>query len=271
MSLKDIGTKAVTFSGGGEPLIYKDIVEILKMTIFYGLKCSVITNGSRLSGDIAEVLYDADWVRISMDYFNEDSYRRSRGVKGIDKIYDNIKNFAIKRGKCDLEINYVVTRNNATELFDMASKVKSLGVDNIRFSPMWCVDFKEYHSSIEYVVLKQIKKAQEELNDEDFKVISSYNIENKKDTRDYDKCYFNQIVPTIGADLNVYTCHNKAYDPEGKIGSIKDKSFEKMWFSKESKSFFCNFDTGCCNHECANDSKNILINNMIDGYGDYFI
>ena len=48
--LATMGTKAVTFSGGGEPLLHKDIVEIMTKTVSSGLDLSIITNGQLLAG-----------------------------------------------------------------------------------------------------------------------------------------------------------------------------------------------------------------------------
>ena len=42
---QEIGVKAVTYSGGGEPLFYKDIVEVMKKTVSNGIDLSIITNG----------------------------------------------------------------------------------------------------------------------------------------------------------------------------------------------------------------------------------
>ena len=40
-----IGTKAITFSGGGEPLLHRDISVIMGRAIDVGLDLSIITNG----------------------------------------------------------------------------------------------------------------------------------------------------------------------------------------------------------------------------------
>lgn len=271
LNLKDIGVKAITYSGGGEPLLYRNIKEIIGLTLQSRIACSVITNGQKLTGQVAEVLYEADWVRVSMDYFDEASFNKSREVKGVGRIFTNISDFAKNSQKCEIEINFVVTKDNICHLYPMAKRVKDLGVSNIRFSPIWGPEFIAYHKPIMGEAIMQIRNAKKDLEDDSFKVISSYNIEEKTEHREYDKCYFNQIVPVIGADLKVYTCHNKAYDPNGEIGNIREQSFSDLWFSKQTHNFFNDFDLGCCDHECANDKKNILINNIIDGHGDDFV
>ena len=81
-----------------------------------------------------------------------------------------------------------------------------------------------------------------------------------------------QTVPVLGADLGVYACHNKAYDSTGMIGSLKDQSFKELWFSQETKDYMMNFNAKrTCLHECSNDRKNILINEVVQASTDNFI
>ncbi len=65
--MADMGVKAVTFSGGGEPLLYPYIEETMERLLENGIDLSVITNGSLLRGKKAEILAHAKWVRISID------------------------------------------------------------------------------------------------------------------------------------------------------------------------------------------------------------
>lgn len=56
-----------------------------------------MTNGSRLSGEIAELFaHHATWLRVSIDGWNDESYARARDVKvgEFSKIIDNMKNFS---------------------------------------------------------------------------------------------------------------------------------------------------------------------------------
>lgn len=274
--LKQIGTKAVTFSGGGEPLFHPDIVEILNEVNRIGLDNSIITNGQLLSGDKAMALENAKWVRISMDYYDAPSFEKSRRapMKSVFEIYKNIKDFAkIKNKNCDLTVNFIVTNDNYTHLFEVAKTLKELGIENIRFAPIWVSDFKSYHDRLKDKVLPQIEQAREVLNDENFTVYDSYNIDFQAQKRPLNRCYMMQILPVIGADGNVYSCHNKAYDKYGLIGSIKNQKFSQMWFSPETKSVFENLNPvrHCSDHQCAADAKNILINELLQAKDDNFI
>jgi len=273
---KEIGVKAVTYSGGGEPLFYKHIVEIMEKTVSNGIDLSIITNGELLNGERAKILTHAKWVRISMDYTNPLQMKNFRrvGNGSFDRVMENIKNFSkIKNHNCDLGVNYIVHKDNCHDLVKFAKLMKDYGVDNVRFSPMWLPEFSEYHKGFKDVVESQLKEAAD-LVDETFTVNSTYNTSDKTHTthRSYKKCYINQIVPVLGADMSVYTCHNKAYDETGIIGSIKDQDFKNMWFSKQTKDFFDEFNPQkMCQHQCSADNKNIIMNEYFQSSFDNFI
>jgi len=267
----DMGIKAVTYSGGGEPLIYPHIEEILEKTLEYGINLSIITNGQNLNGKSAEILTNAHWVRISSNASNSKTFSQIRGKpeECFFKLIKNIENFAKnKKPNCMLGINFVVNHLNYNEVYDSAKFYKELGVNNIKFTPQWSPNFLKYHSEFKERVMQQIEKAKKELTDEHFKVYDTYGKDFELtgiNERRYDKCYIMQTIPVVGADSKIYFCHNKAYSEDGCLGSIKDKSFRDLWFSEEAKKIFENFNPSCsCKHQCTNDLKNILIRDILD-------
>jgi len=272
----EMGVKAVTYSGGGEPLMYPEIVKTMQETLDYGIDLSIITNGQNLAKERAEVLSNAKWVRVSMDYTNGSEMKRFRNVpeKSFDSVIANMANFAkIKSAVTDLGVNFIVHRNNYKNLGGLARLLKESGVENVRFSPMYVPDFYSYHAEIEQAVNEQLKEIQT-LVDDRFSVNSTYNINSisHSPNRSYKRCYIMQTIPVVAADLNVYACHNKAYDGTGCMGSIQYQSFKQMWFSPATKLFMQSFNARHkCLHECSNDRKNILINGFLDASTDNFI
>jgi MoaA/NifB/PqqE/SkfB family radical SAM enzyme len=272
--LKDMGVKCTTYSGGGEPLMHPNIEEIFAVTKEYGIGLSIITNGQLLSGGGANELCEADWVRISMDYCDASTFSQSRKLPeaSYQILIDNIVNFASKKAtSCDLTVNYIITHENHHKLYEAAVLLSGLGISNVRFSPVWINDYFKYHQSIKTEVLLQLDRAKQ-LETNTFKVYHNYKIAKDADVRTYHKCFIPQIIPAIGADYNVYNCHNKSYTTDAIIGSIKDQSFKQMWFSPQTKKHFEEFDAQkCCRCQCANDPKNILIHELIDCYGDDYV
>lgn len=270
----EMGVKAVTYSGGGEPLLHPNIAEAMQKTIDSKIQLSIITNGQRLYGDSAKILANANWVRISSDASDAKSFSDIRRVPEFwfDQLTKNIAEFAkIKNKNCELGINYVVHHKNADQVYRSVKHFKNLGANHIKITPMWITNFKEYHQPTMESVVSQIKEARKDFQDSKFEVFDTY----EKDFsgcsvshRDYFRCYIMQITPVIGADGNVYFCHDKAYSSSGLLGSIKDKSFKELWFGKEAAKIFANFNPKeSCNHHCANDAKNMFIQEAIHCYG----
>ena len=277
--LKEMGVKAVTFSGGGEPLIYPHILETLKKVLDYGIDLSIITNGQLLSGERAELLGNARWVRISSDACDAETFSQIRNVPEgfFNNLTENIEKFAkLKNSDCEFGINFVVNHLNAKQVFDAALHFKELGVNHVKFTPRWIDkegEWIQYHAPFKENVIEQIKRAKQELQDEDFKIFDTYENDFRLTgvpERVYTKCPIMQIVPVIGADCNIYFCHDKTYLKEGALGSIKNISFKYLWFSEEAQKRFKNFNPKIeCQQHCSYDSRNIMINCMLNNYGKH--
>lgn len=262
-----MGVKAVTFSGGGEPLVYPHIVEAMQKVLDAGIDLSVITNGQLLKEERAEILARAKWVRISFDSANAETYARVRllPLEAFDEVCENISKFSkIKQDGCELGINFVINHENADQVYDMARMVKNLGVNHIKYTARVTKDLFAYHEPFKTSVIDQIHRAKEELEDEGFRVINKYEGDFESALvfhRCYDKCYINRIFTVIAADSKVYFCHDKAYVKEGVVGDLKDRSFKELWFSEETTRRYNEFHAQKeCNHHCVYDDRNELLN-----------
>lgn len=274
--LAAMGTRAITFSGGGEPLYHPDIEAILARAIHHNLDLSIITNGQLLSDRRAHLLLHAKWVRVSIDYTSAEQMAASRHVppRLFDQILANLRDFAAKKpATCDLGVNFIVTRYNYENLVPFARELRARGVQNIRFSPVYVENFQEYHAPIAARVREQLAEAQA-LCVDGFSINTTYDLTSpgKSPVRPFTRCLYAQTVPVVGADLGVYACHNTAYSQHGRIGSIAEKSFREMWFSPETAAWFKQFNPSCvCHHECANHNKVALFNQLADEQTDHFV
>lgn len=60
------GTKAIEFSGGGEPLLWPHLPAVASYIREKGIKLSLITNGLKLGEASGEMLSQFDWIRVSL-------------------------------------------------------------------------------------------------------------------------------------------------------------------------------------------------------------
>ena len=264
--ISDMGVKAVTFSGGGEPLVYPHIVETMQKILDSGIDLSIITNGQLLKGDRANVLANAKWVRISFDSADAGTYARIRKLppEAFGEVCDNVRRFSeIKKEGCELGVNFVINHENAHQVYAMAEMVKELGANHIKYTARVTKDLFQYHEPFKQDAIEQIHRA-EGLNGGVFRVINKY--EGDFDSalvfhRCYEKCYVNRIFTVIAADSKVYFCHDKAYVKEGVVGDLKNQSFKDLWFLRETVKRYQEFNPQKeCNHHCVYDDRNGLLN-----------
>lgn len=267
--MSDMGVKAVTFSGGGEPLVYPYIVDAMRKILEAGIDLSIITNGQLLKEERAAVLADAKWVRISFDSADAETYAKVRKLQlgAFDEVCDNIRRFSkIKQNNCELGINFVINHENASQIYDIAKMVKELGVNHIKYTARVTKDLFVYHEPFKESAIEQIRRAKAELEEGSFRVIDKY--EGDFDTalvfhRCYEKCYINRIFTVIAADSKVYFCHDKAYVKEGVVGDLKEQSFKELWYSEETAKRYWEFDPQKeCDHHCVYDDRNELLNSF---------
>lgn len=258
--------KAITFSGGGEPFVYPHFLEIIKKLSQSNIKFSSLTNGSKLTGDLAyKFAHNAEWIRISIDGWDDKSYADYRKVKeGVfSKLLENIKNFKKLGGTCLLGISYIIDNKNYKHIYEFIKLIKATGADSIKLSPCIVDDSgkvnNEYHKPIYLETKKIIQKAIKDFGNDDFEIYDTYHELEEKFEKEYQWCPYLQILPIIAADLNVYSCQDKAYNLDtGVIGSIKDTTFKDFWFNDKSK-FFKIDPSKVCGHHCIANEKNKLV------------
>ena len=267
--LAEIGVKAVTFSGGGEPLCYHSMQKALELVQELGIDYSVISNGQALEGENAELLRNAKWVRISLDSSRASTYERVRKVNTFNRVIKNIEQFAKNKGNdCTLGINCVITKENANEIYDICKTAQKLGADNIKLSPIMVKENEgDYHRDIVESVSEQIKRAKDELVSRSFSIVDKYTNDMAMTNffkKSYKRCLIQEFFAVIAADAKVYRCHQRAYMEDGLLGDLTKKTFREIWYSEDTIKSVREYDA-CkkCRFRCAFDERNILLNDFL--------
>jgi MoaA/NifB/PqqE/SkfB family radical SAM enzyme len=267
----DMGVKSVTFSGGGDPFCYPHLLETARKLSQSPVKFASLTNGARLTGEIAELFArHATWLRVSMDGWDDQSYRAYRGCPDgeFNRIIANMKNFKKVSEQCYLGVSLIVDQGNAEHVLEFIRMIKDIGVDSVKVSP--CIvsnsgyENNRYHQPIFAKVKLALESALETVQDSRFEIFDSYHTFQGSFAKKYSWCPYQQILPIIGADLNVYSCQDKAYNlSDGLIGSVKDRSFRDFWFSDKNK-FFSIDPSKVCDHHCVSNGKNRMLLDYLD-------
>ncbi len=267
----DMGVEAVTFTGGGEPLLYPTIVETIERLAEGGVQVAALTNASQLRGKRADVLArHATWVRVSIDGWDGPSYAEYRGVNEneFNKVINNLRDFSNLNSECFLGASIIVDKRNAGHIAELAHTLKQAGVAHAKISA--CVvsnngaDNNAYHAEFSDTVRQQIAEARA-LDGDGFEVIDHYHDLAERFDKEYESCPFMQFLTVIGADGKVYSCQDKAYTASGELGSIQHQSFKEFWYSDDNKAAMAALNPSqSCSHHCVAEGKNRMLHDFLN-------
>jgi len=264
-----MGVRAVTLSGGGEPLCYAHIEETVRGLADGGVKVAMLTNGGLLTGETAVLLArTAAWVRVSMDAADRETYAAARNVapSEFDRVCDNVREFAaIRDRRCVLGINLIVTRRNCGDVLAFLRMAHELGADHVKVSNAIVstrpAENAEYMAPFYDNVKQQIARASAELASLD--IIDKVHLPDSAAEsleREYTRCPMAQCLTVIAADQNVYTCQDKAYTADGRLGSIAESSFADVWAGAELHRGLRELNPSAdCRHHCVAHAKNLAL------------
>lgn len=279
-SMKESGTKAVNWTGGGEPLMNKDTIEAIKYAKEIGLDQGIFTNGALLNESKAQVLAShMTWIRISLDAYDGESYEKSHGAApgSFNKTISNISYLCSISNRATVGIGFVINEHNYKGIPIVAEIAKKSGADYIQFKPeirrpgLKQVDpvfFKEN-------VFPLIKVAEELTTDKFNVMVTNYRFNDvlSPETnygRHYKKCYSHNFQGAIAADGKAYICDHHKGEKEYEIGDIRKNTIKEIWDSKrraEVVEWLDSTDLSQCQICCRNHELNKFLwhVNNVDG------
>ena len=244
---------------GGEPLLRKDVLELVKYGSEKGLRMGLGSNGSFIDETMAKNLKDAGikTVSISLDSAVSQKHDDFRGVVGSwQKAVEAIK--ALKENYVLVQVNTTVTQHNLHEIDTIMSFAEDLGVENFhlfflvptgRGARIADISPAMYERMIQTTFAKTAK--------------------HKLNVRPSCAPQFMRIAEDMGLDMRqwirgciagLYYC--RIY-PNGditpcpylpvKLGNIREESFSHIWYNSEVFKNLRNFDAlkgkcGACDY-----------------------
>lgn len=114
VALKKFGVRYV-FIQGGEPLIRKDIIQIVDIFIKHSIKPTVISNGVLLTHETAELLAERRCnLSISIDSLVREKYAYLRGSDDLQKVLKNIDSISdIRNRKGNWSVTSTITKQSS--------------------------------------------------------------------------------------------------------------------------------------------------------------
>ncbi len=248
-----LGTKTITFSGG-EALLHKDIIPLIKTASKKGFRTILLTNGLLVSKEKAKeiVLAGTNTIEFSIDSHKRKTNDEIRGIKGAyDKAVNGIKfiNLFKKKYKKNISVT-LCSVLNAKNYKDMHKilLLKKYGVNSFHFYPM-----RPYVGQKPNPELNTTKKQENFFAKKTLpKLISlaKKNGLNKKEiyraiymfieSNPKPPCFLPMFHATIDTDGEVFPCCHAADHRQIKsvsMGNILNNTFKKIWLGKKFHKF----------------------------------
>lgn len=284
-SAKSIGLKSVMFAGDGEPLLNKDIADIVLDAKGQGIDTSFTTNGVRLTRDfIDKSMSSVSWIKVSMNAGTASTYEEVHRTSSQDfeKVWDNLKVACDYRAnkvngcKTALGVQSLILPENLESLDQLAERASDTGLDYLVLKPyVHNVYMKqEGYSDIDYTqknYIETINRLKAKYDNDSFKVVARTNALNKlvgKAER-YEKCWSTPALWFyISGDGSVYSCGAHVGNPFFFLGNIKEQLIEEIWKSDNRKGCLeyvqDKLDLDSCRRTCRMDEANTYLYNLIE-------
>ena len=263
----NMGVLAIQFTGGGEPTVHPDHMEIFRFALNLGLKCGLVTNGCRLREGWDEVLPRFDWIRVSMDAGTADTYSKIREVKPsvYTKMLANVRFLSEKCADTAISASFIVTNDNWHEITHATENALLAGAESIRFGAVFNPDDSDYYcEGVLDGSRAAIDSAQALYGDRIVLIdMLGQRVQDMGGRPNYSRCWYQHLNPYIGADLHVYRCCNTAYNKRGQIANLATMGFRQAWKIISENGVMSKFNAKSCTR-CAFNGKNLTVAGLID-------
>jgi len=252
-----LGVNGLQFTGGGEPTMHPDHLEMFALAQGHGISTALVTNGVNLDPTNPAVRA-MSWVRISVDSGTPKMYASTRRVseKHWHRAWENISALA---ESCTgiVSVGFVITNENFRELPDAAEVAQAAGVANIRVGAVFSTDGTSYYGDRLSEIREIIASAKAEFGDLIVDLFDRRIADLDAGSPTDALCGYQHLSTYIGGDLGVYRCCNTAYTRAGKVADLHGMRFAEV-FDKP----VVPFDARSCRH-CQFRGQNQVISALV--------
>lgn len=255
------GLQTVVFSGG-DPILYKNIKEVISYCKELGIETSIITSLITNNVELLEYLAEnVDRIHCSVDAANRDLYKELRGVDGLKIVQNNLKlvnDIRVNFNKSLVRISSTISNKNFEEIYNLYLFAKKT---NSTLNYYFIHEHKDYFMNEDETAKFKIN-LEKVLKHDVENITNAYGILNnnfyKEQTLVKSKyCTIPYIHCLINANGDIYPCckllnDNGCYGPQLKYvyGNIYNENLD-FEFSKRFKNYdICNYCNGCEERYC---------------------
>lgn len=268
--MAEVGVKSIMYAGEGEPLLHKDIVDIVKFTKSLGMDVAITTNGVFLDKILSEKLLPRlSWIRISINAGNRVTYANIHRTKSqdFDTVLSNLYSAVKVKKKYNLNstigVQTLLLPENYKEIIFLSKILKKIEIDYLIIKPysQHPMSKSTIYKNLDYTKYLKLTEEIENISDKRFKIIFRKNtIEKLKQEKKYLKCLGTNFWSYIKSDGDVYACSSFLGNKKFCYGNIYKDTFKNIWNSlkKEKILKYINnkLDVSKCRKVCRLDEIN---------------
>lgn len=269
-----LGVKSIMYGGEGEPLLHKDIGEIVLHTKDAGLDVAITTNGVLLTRELfKEIVRSVAWIKVSINAGSPETYERVHRAKASEfqRVIGNLEaavEVIRKNGAdCTLGVQAVLLPENAGEMEMLAIKVKEIGLRYFVVKPysQHLKSRTQIYRDIDYSSYLPLRERLECLADDNFNVIFREHTMKKLGRRErgYGRCLALPFWSYIDSAGNVWGCSAYLGDEEFRYGNICEQTFREIWLGERRrrclKMVRNDLDPSGCRTNCRMDEVNLYL------------
>ncbi len=265
-----LGVKSIMYAGEGEPLLHKDISEIINHTKRSGIDAAVTSNGVLFTDKVFEACLESiTWIKISINAACPETYSKIHRTKEEDfgKVIDNISK-AVKfresrRLASTIGMQMILLPENVNEAVSLAKKAKEIGADYLvikSYSQHFKSITKKY-ADFKYGNYLTMNEELKKVSDKNFKVIFRENAMKKlEEGRAYKRCMALPFWSYIDSGGGLWGCSAFLNDERFLFGNINENTFEEVWKGERRKKVMefvgKGLDIKECRKNCRMDEVN---------------
>ncbi|MEO5358666.1 MAG: radical SAM protein [Nitrospirae bacterium YQR-1] len=266
-----LGIKSINYAGEGEPLLHKNMPEIIAHTKTSGIDVALTTNGVLFSPDVAsKTLKYMEWIKVSIAAGTKQTYAKIHRTKEDDfnRVINNMTAAAVIKNnnnyKCTLGMQMLCLPENHNEAVTLAQIAQNIGMDYLVIKPYSHHPHSTHHKykDVHYTDYLHLADELNKYSTENFSVIFRINTMKKWDAghRPYERCCALPFWAYIDSAGGLWSCLEHLNDDRFLYGNITQNSFEDIWQSPRRQNVLKMVNTKLnineCRLNCRMDSVN---------------
>jgi len=274
-----LGVKSVMYAGEGEPMLHKEINDIVSLTAAAGIDIAFTTNGTLMNPRfIEQSLPLVSWIKVSLNAGSAENYAAIHQTKAsdFDLVLDNLRRAVAHkkayRLSCTLGAQILLLPENRDEVTTLAAICRDIGLDYLVVKPysQHLLSETRRYENLCYDNLLGMAEELDKFNCDGFNVIfreQTMKNHSQSDAARYKTCHATpSFWAYIMADGEVYGCSAYLTDQRFAYGNIHQQSFQDIWEGEKRRQNWQyvtqELDISQCRKNCRMEAVNQYLDKL---------